>query len=195
MNARRKTRRPERAGSAIETEEAVKEAFYILFSSRHSVVGLPTEDLAELARNGWPYAHRVLCEKAQALTKAGAPLPLELQKYVVEKASAIVPKRKDGPGRSKYENFARNIQIRKAIEHLVKRGIRPTRDPKSQRRESACSIVHKALIRGSTVQKTLKRGRRQVMDEKAIEKIWQHKHKHGDIPNSKQLRDLILITS
>jgi hypothetical protein len=109
----------------------------VLILSGHCVE-IPTEIAAALADAGWTQAHRALLDRAEKLTAAGKPLPLDLQKYVVTAARC-------GAVRGKgYKNFGRDVCIKVAIRRLLARGFSATRNAASEG-ESASSIVARAL--------------------------------------------------
>jgi hypothetical protein len=156
MSARRKGSDRSPAKSQLDIEDSISDAVLVL--SGHFVT-TSTETAAALAEAGWQEGHRALCAKAEALTRAREPLPLDLQQYIVAVAArSTIPKRKKG---NITPNFGRDICIKVAVERLCRRGFKPTRNPNS-REESGCSIVKTALARLGV----------HNISEDAIQKVW-----------------------
>jgi len=124
------------------------------------------ERLIAMARDGDSAAKRVLSYVAEAYVKNGCAMPERLRDYVVEKLQMDVasgPKRR---GPKPYNFAARNYLVGLTVSTAVRDwGISPTRNRASadrSKRESACSLVKKALQRRGV-----------NLSEGAVEKIWQ----------------------
>ena len=124
------------------------------------------EKLIGIARNNDLAAKSALSYIAGAYVKSGCAMPERLRDYVVEKLRTEVasgPKRR---GSKPYTKEARNSLISLTVSTVVRDlGISPTRNRASKdtsKKESACSLVKKALERRGV-----------HLSEAAVEKIWQ----------------------
>ena len=100
----------------------------------------PIDASAEILRDG----HELACAIAAAYTKRDLPLPLSLQRYVVEAAQGTCRRRR---GRDVLANLARDVAITVAVLAACRHGaLKPARNEASEH-ECGCSIVSKALAR------------------------------------------------
>jgi hypothetical protein len=133
-------------------------------------VPMKVSDAAFFARLGWTGAHDDLCAKAREITKSGEPLPLDLQEYIVEVASAVKPNG-GRPGRSRFQNFGRELALLTAVDLVVALGFSATRNAASDH-ESACSIVSSASgrlgdkVSEATVAKLWERSMREEREDR-----------------------------
>jgi hypothetical protein len=113
------------------------------------------------------FCDQVLCNAGAALLDAtGGILETRLRAYVCGRLSGTIPAIKVAKRGNPGKNWGRDaVIVGRLIPPLLDR-FRATRNP-STKRESACSIVHKALSRLRVV----------YLEEKRINGIWD-KHKH-----------------
>jgi hypothetical protein len=120
------------------------------------------EQLIARAVIGDEIAHRVLCSVAARFVAGGCNMPKRLRDYVAElltRQSQQAPQRRRG--RDPYANYVRDFYITSAVLQLCRLGLKPTRN-RATERESACSIVSRALERLQV-----------ELAEPAVEKIWE----------------------
>ncbi|WP_441227885.1 hypothetical protein AB7813_03645 [Tardiphaga sp. 20_F10_N6_6] len=107
----------------------------VLYSGDHP------ERLIELAGSGDRIAHEALCEIAAHRTGRNLSLPLALQAYVV-RAAMTPPNFRQGS--HAVSHLHRDEAIFAAVELMISRGLRPTRN-RASTGPCACSIVSEAL--------------------------------------------------
>lgn len=100
-------------------------------------------DLVAQARAGDPDAESVVCEDAKSARAAGRPLAAPLSGYLCDVALDGKPRRRRGRSPCAFES--RNQLIMAAIRLVMRHGFRATRSARAALRESARSIVAKAL--------------------------------------------------
>lgn len=101
------------------------------------------DEVIKLATSGDRIAFDALCDVADRLTTAGESLPPPLQRYIVD-AARVPPRWRKA--RHPLANLHRDDAIFHAVELVVRRGFKATKNEATDGREPACSIVARALM-------------------------------------------------
>lgn len=121
--------------------------------------------VVEFAKGGWGLADEVLREVILEHLNSGVAMPTYLAAYNMDIAAGNLPQKR--PARQRENNFLRDCRIAIAILLVMEKcNMRSTRNPTTQKRPSACSVVTEVLnARGINV------------TEAAVVAIWQRMKK------------------
>lgn len=98
--------------------------------------------IADYARDGWGTADEALREMWREMSSKGETCHY-LNAYIADVTRGAI---KRSPGQRKEDNFFRDVGVTALIIELMDRyGLRPTRNPTTQKRLSACAIVAQTM--------------------------------------------------